>query len=52
MEHKCIECDHCDAENLMCYPKSEDCMSEYKLEEKDLYTPARCDFFHKKGKIS
>ena len=50
MKHKCIDCDHCDAENLMCYPEDKDCHDVYRLDESDLYTEARCDFFHtKKG---
>lgn len=43
--HKCEDCRFCDAENLTCYPESDDCLSSYELDEKDLVTPGRCDFF-------
>lgn len=43
--HKCIDCIHCDVKNLMCYPESEDCCAEYKLDMEDLETEAVCDFF-------
>lgn len=48
MKHKCIDCIHCDAENLLCHPESKDCHEEYQLDETDLYTEARCDFFKRK----
>lgn len=48
MKHKCKDCDCCDIENLICRPNSKDCHKEYKLDEKDLYTEARCDFFKRK----
>ena len=48
MKHKCKDCACCDATNLMCYPNSKDCHKEYKLDEKDLYTEEKCDFFRKR----
>lgn len=45
---KCIDCAHCDAEKLLCHPESRDCLSEYKLDENDLYTENWCDFFNGK----
>ena len=45
---KCIECTHCNVEEMRCFPKSEDCEKEYDLTEQDLYTKARCDFGEKK----
>lgn len=47
---KCIECSHCNAVLLLCHPQSEDCLPEYKLDENDLYTAARCDFFEESKK--
>lgn len=46
---KCIDCIHCDIENLLCHPESKDCMPEYELKPIDLYTNDRCDFFKRKG---
>jgi hypothetical protein len=42
---KCIDCDHCDEEKMLCHPESVDCHEVYQLVETDLYTEARCDFF-------
>jgi len=33
---------------MKCYPESEDCKSEYDLEEKDFYVECNCDFYEKK----
>lgn len=44
---KCIECVHCNAEKMKCFPKSKDCGKEYTLTEQDLYTKAKCDFSEK-----
>ena len=45
---KCIECTHCNVEEMKCFPESEDCKTEYDLMEHDLYAKARCDFAEKK----
>ena len=45
---KCIECTHCNVEEMKCIPESEDCKKEYDLTEQDLYTKAICDFAEKK----
>ena len=45
---KCINCSHCNKEEMKCYPESNDCEKEYDLTEEDLTTPARCDFFIRK----
>ena len=45
---KCIECTHCNVEEMKCFPESEDCKTEYDLTEHDLYAKARCDFAEKK----
>ena len=42
---KCIDCGHCFAEEMMCYPDSMDAHKEYKLTEEDLVTLANCDFY-------
>ena len=42
---KCIDCACCNVEEMKCYPNDRDCEGEYELTEKDLTTPARCDFF-------
>lgn len=42
---KCIDCAHCDEENMLCHPESVDCYEVYQLDETDLCTEARCDFF-------
>ena len=42
---KCIDCACCNVKEMKCYPNSVDCHSVYDLDEKDLHTPARCDFF-------
>ena len=44
---KCIECVHCDKENLKCHPESMDCAKEYDLTKEDLYTENDCDFASK-----
>ena len=41
---RCIDCVHCNAKEMKCFPKSEDCEKEYDLTEQDLYTKDRCDF--------
>ena len=42
---KCIECTHCNVEELKCVPESKDCKKkEYDLTEQDLYIKAICDF--------
>ena len=43
--HRCLDCRFCDAQNLVCYPESEDCLPMYELEEEDLAKPGFCDFF-------
>lgn len=45
---KCIDCACCDEKKMKCYPNSIDCHSEYDLDEADLVTPKRCDFFIKR----
>ena len=45
---KCIECTHCNVEEMRCFPNHKDCEKEYDLTEQDLYTKARCDFAEKK----
>lgn len=47
-KHKCIDCAHCNANELLCHPESKDCKAEYKLDPEDLTTPQRCDFFKRK----
>ena len=42
---KCIDCACCDVEKMKCFPNDIDCHSEYDLDEEDLITPKRCDFF-------
>ena len=46
---KCIDCACYDKEKMKCYPNDIDCHSEYDLDESDLVTPKRCDFFKPKG---
>ena len=50
MKHKCIDCVHCNPQELLCHPNSRDCKTEYKLDPQDLTTYARCDFFKAKQK--
>lgn len=45
---KCSQCIHADRIQMKCYPKSNDCKSEYDLTEEDFHKEARCDFFQKK----
>lgn len=45
---KCIDCACCDVEKMKCYPNDSDCKSEYDLDESNLVTTPRCDFFKKK----
>ena len=45
---RCIDCACCDVEKMMCHPNSMDCQKEYELDNNDLYTIARCDFFVRK----
>lgn len=47
IKHKCIECKHCDIENMVCRPNSKDCLSEYIIEEEDLDNEDLCDFYEK-----
>lgn len=42
---KCIDCVHCDAENLLCHPSPNE---EYELKKEDLYEEVRCDDFKEK----
>ena len=44
-KHKCIECVHCDVNNMKCHPNSEDCEKEYDLLLEDLIKEDECDFF-------
>ena len=48
---KCIECVNCSKDEMKCYPKSKDCMSEYNLTEEDLYNDVKCDFAEYKNNI-
>lgn len=45
----CVDCIHCDPNNLLCHPQSKDCLEEYQLEETDLYTEEWCDYFRRRG---
>ena len=47
---KCSECACCDSKKLLCHPNDNDCEEEYKLNQEDLYSPKRCDFFKGKEK--
>ena len=44
----CGFCIHADKEKMKCFPESEDCKSEYDLEEADFQTECNCDFFKHK----
>lgn len=46
-EHKCIECAHCDVNDMKCHPDSKDCEEEYDLLFEDLIKEDVCDFFVK-----
>lgn len=50
-KHRCCDCKYCDMEKMMCFPQSEDCESSYKLDESDLTTEERCDFFAPKNQV-
>lgn len=47
-EIRCLDCNHCNVVEKKCYPESEDCKSEYDLEDKDIYEYRRndCDFYN------
>ena len=45
---RCSQCIHADYNKMKCYPKSNDCKSEYNLTEEDFHKESRCDFFQKK----
>lgn len=45
---KCIDCACCSVEEMKCYPNDSDCHKVYDLDEEDLTTPAKCDFFIRK----
>ena len=49
-EIRCLDCIHCSAEEKKCYPKSEDCKSEYDLSNEDIYQMRNydCDFYESK----
>ena len=47
MKHRCIDCGYCNKETMRCISNSKDCMSNYKLDEDDLFTYERCDFYKK-----
>lgn len=49
---RCLGCGFCanaDKEKMKCFPKSEDCKSEYDLEEEDFHKECNCDFFKLKS---
>lgn len=48
MSCKCIDCTNYYPLEMKCRPNSRDCESEYNLDEEDLHTPRRCDFYEKK----
>lgn len=41
----CAYCAHADKEQMKCFPESNDCASEYDLEESDFESEGNCDFF-------
>lgn len=41
----CAYCIHADKEQMKCFPESNDCASEYDLEESDFESEGNCDFF-------
>lgn len=49
-EIRCLDCEHCCLEEKKCYPESEDCASEYNLNDEDIYTMRKwdCDFYENK----
>lgn len=49
---RCGDCIHADLDKMKCYSASDDCKSEYDLTEDDFQEEARCDFFHRKQKLS
>ena len=44
----CSSCAHANKEKMKCYPESEDCKSEYDLEETDFNKECNCDFYKKR----
>ena len=44
----CAYCTHANREEMKCYPESEDCKSEYDLEESDFENECNCDFFEER----
>lgn len=47
----CAYCIHANREKMKCYPESEDCKSEYDLEESDFENECNCDFFEENNSI-
>ena len=45
----CAFCACADREKMKCYPGSQDCKSEYNLEEADFHKECNCDFFNRKN---
>ncbi len=48
---RCPGCGYCanaDKNKMKCFPESEDCKSEYDLEEADFQKGCNCDFFKHK----
>ena len=47
-EIRCLDCKHCNKEEKKCRPESEDCKSEYDLDDKDIYKYRKndCDFYN------
>ena len=41
----CAFCVHANKELMKCFPESEDCKSEYDLDESDFVGGCYCDFF-------
>lgn len=44
----CAVCAHANKDKMKCYPESEDCKSEYDLEEEDFHKECNCDFYKRK----
>ena len=47
-EIRCLDCKHCNKEEKKCRPESEDCKSEYDLDDIDIYKYRKndCDFYN------
>ena len=46
-EIRCLDCKCCCVKEKKCYPKSEDCETEYNLNDEDIYIMRKydCDFY-------